>query len=573
MLKLFAWRRLVILAAALLFTYYYFPHGDDGRQEPPVTSVIDLNSSSVDGSPDGASTEVDAVSSSRLIYLEEALARTSEPVTSWSSQHISPVTLESPSPSSDLYSYTAPVVAMATATPAAQSSSTGETISFDYAFLSDSSPSAAQTSSLPTSSSVLLTHEAQVDQYYINETLHRIVYSVSTPDRQYFAIDWLANRTYNANILPHPTLQDQYVLVAQLQQNQVEWMTGTYAMHCTASFVDGMLVCNDTPQPLDIPWTPDTYCPGDPYPGPHDPRVFYGPNSAFAMYGSRSNYNCHGMWVHDLQHLIPEFNVSTIAESFPSRTDIQRPPPYREIEKNYFLFWDHDNNTYAHYDIHPDRIFAQVYPSGAVGPNLALMTTGLDIPCLDTYMPKLHPQDPGNSTSGIAYQTIHQTANSLSITLCNRTDPTCHPTPSNTFILSLFQHKIFDSDHAQYFPYILLHSQSPPFAIHAISTKSIWIHGRSRLTNQTPSPFWRTPDDVLPFHSELFFVVSMAWKSAGQRYHGYVDDEIMLGLGIEDYASAGIDVVAGDLLQDLGYCDSERVESFPSAASEGDGGG
>ena len=65
----------------------------------------------------------------------------------------------------------------------------------------------------------------------------------------------------------------------------------------------------------------------------------------------------------------------------------------------------------------------------------------------------------------------------------------------------------------------------------------------------------------------------MAWKSREQRYHGYKDDEIMLGLGIEDYASAGIDVVAGDLLQDLGYCDSERVENFPSVVSEGDGGG
>ena len=52
-----------------------------------------------------------------------------------------------------------------------------------------------------------------------------------------------------------------------------------------------------------------------------------------------------------------------------------------------------------------------------------------------------------------------------------------------------------------------------------------------------------------------------------------MDDEIMLGLGIEDYASAGIDVVAGDLLQDLGYCDSEGVESFPGTTSEGDGGG
>ena len=76
------------------------------------------------------------------------------------------------------------------------------------------------------------------------------------------------------------------------------------------------------------------------------------------------------------------------------------------------------------------------------------------------------------------------------------------------------------------------------------------------------------PDDVLPDHSELFFVVSLAWKGQSQRYHGYMDDELIIGLGIEDFTSAGIDVLARDLLQDLGYCDN--VEGRPETLFEGE---
>jgi hypothetical protein len=48
----------------------------------------------------------------------------------------------------------------------------------------------------------------------------------------------------------------------------------------------------------------------------------------------------------------------------------------------------------------------------------------------------------------------------------------------------------------------------------------------------------------------------MSWKTPGQMYHGYMDDDMFLGFGIEDSVSAGIDIRASDLLQDLGYCSS-----------------
>ena len=500
--------------------------------------------------------------------LESAAASTFTDVSaSTYSSHITEV-------SSGAWPIVVTATSMVTETSLSTQASTTETSSSSsqtWSNGSTDSPAAAESSSPFSSSSPSSTPVAlQDDQFHINETLHRIVYSTSTLDRKYFGIDWNTNGSYNPNILPHPTLQDQYVLVAQLQQNRDAWMGGSYAMHCTASFVNEVLTCNEPPQPLPIDWTLDTSCPADPNPGPQDPKIFHGPNSAFALYGSHSGFNCHGMWIQDLQHLIPEFNVSSHVDSFPSTTNIQRPAPYRDIEKNYFLFWDHENNTYVHHDISPERVYTSLSPNGAVGPNLALVTTGLDTPCLDTYMPKLNMRnetEPGD----ISYETIHQATNSLSITLCNRADPSCQPSSANTFIMSIFNHKTFYSQHAEYFPYILLFQQTPPFAAHAISTKSIWVNGRSRLTNQTPSPYYRMPDDVLPDHSELFFIVSMAWKSRDQSYHGYMDDELMIGFGIEDFLSAGIDVLAGDLLQDLGYC--ENVESRPQTLFEREGGG
>lgn len=39
------------------------------------------------------------------------------------------------------------------------------------------------------------------------------------------------------------------------------------------------------------------------------------------------------------------------------------------------------------------------------------------------------------------------------------------------------------------------------------------------------------------------------------EFHGYLDDEIVVTFGIEDQHAGGIDVVAGDLLQEIAYCD------------------
>ena len=49
-------------------------------------------------------------------------------------------------------------------------------------------------------------------------------------------------------------------------------------------------------------------------------------------------------------------------------------------------------------------------------------------------------------------------------------------------------------------------------------------------------------------------MTSLSWNTHGQKYHGYSDDVLFIAFGIEDSKTAAIDIVAGELLMDLGLC-------------------
>ena len=401
------------------------------------------------------------------------------------------------------------------------------------------------------------------NEYSVDWSRHREVFSLSTEDRKYFKIRWETLQSddsieaYNVNIIPHPTEHDQWIIAAQRQQHYFDFMSNPQVMTCSANFVDGALVCKDPPTALPIARTPG--CEGDGYPGAHDPRIFYGPDIAYLLYGSHSHFSCHGMWIHDLRMMLHQFNTSdSTAELFINPTDIQRPPPYGDVEKNYFIFWDDRKTMHVHQGLAPGRTFTQLALDGSAGPDLAPHVADIDDTCMSKYMPKLGVHE--LIGEGIKYESIHQSTNSLSVTLCKRSDPTCVPTKDNTFIMFIFHHKTYNNNHAAYYPYVMLFAETSPFAIHAISQKSIWIHGRAALSRASDSAHWRGREDEIPKgHSEMFFFTSLSWKRHGQKYHGFIDDEVFLGFGIEDSRSAGMDVLMGDLLQDLAYCSDDTA--------------
>ncbi|KKY35288.1 hypothetical protein UCDDA912_g04708 [Diaporthe ampelina] len=407
--------------------------------------------------------------------------------------------------------------------------------------------------------------------------LHTEIFSASTQDRQYFPIRMGSSKVLNPNIIPHPRLESTWIVVAQKraghdddnddddQQQQGLVVEPSLELVCNAMFIDDALTCIGTDgrgfgEPTTLPIQPTTgdvsKCTGDIAffalnVGPHDARVFYGPRDPYTIYGSNSNFNCFGQWVRDFRGLVPDWGIDVgSAEgefAAPQGTELQRPPPLGEVEKNWFLFWDSDNVHYVHYDITPrQRAFARINSDGSAGEDLARHTAAHDGACLARYLPDTAEVQPLPGS----HESVHQATNSLSVTLCRRADPDCVADDTNTFIFAVVQHKAYRDFHSVYEPYVVVFRQRAPFEMFAVSSRPVWISGRGTV----PGSGGRADT------TEMFYVTSIAWKTKGLKYHGYVDDVLFLAFGIEDERAAGIDVQAGSLLANLGLCDDAEEE-------------
>lgn len=378
---------------------------------------------------------------------------------------------------------------------------------------------------------------------------HHEVFSVSTANKKSFPIVFGHYEAINPSIIPHPTLNDTWIIVAQQQRSSLEGSVWFAELVCNAVFTDDVLACIESPLILPIATTFGDKCVGNlAYfglnVGPHDARVFYGPGTPYAIYGSNSMYTCFGQWILDFSILVDWPYNRRSGREFRAATELQRPARYRPVEKNWFAFWDELGQMYIHYDVAPQRAFAQLNYDGSVGPDLASLAKVSDDECMAMYMPSIGPE----------LESIHQATNSLAITLCGRMDPSCEPNSLNTYILTIFQHKTFYSFHSVYEPYVMLFQQRAPFEIFAISSKPIWINGRGK-PGQGKRPDAMDADQSEPWNqTEMFYVTSMSWKTQGQTYHGFRDDVLFIGFGIEDASTAGIDIVAGDLLEGLNFC-------------------
>lgn len=388
---------------------------------------------------------------------------------------------------------------------------------------------------------------------------HHGVFSVSTEDEAYFFLDFGEREGINPSVIPHPFLNDTWIMVAQQGGNAKDKKSVWFSeLVCDAVFKeDGGLECIKPPVILPIAATvgDGEKCGGDLgyfalNIGPHDARVFHGPSAPYTIYGSNSAHTCFGQWMQDFRLLVDWgvefFDGNRLA------TEIQRPHPYGPIEKNWFVFWDTNEQMYAHYDVAPKRVFAKLEHDGSVGPDLAPFAAGNDDGCLAKYIP--------STALDSDLESIHQATNSLSITMCKRSEPSCEVNDENTFILHIFQHKTFYAFHSVYEPYAMLFKRTAPFEIHGISSKPLWIYGRGKLVD-SPAPASAAAPVPAPIeheqlrnHTEMFYVTSLSWKNHGQQYHGYSDDVLFIGFGIEDKNTAAIDIVAEDLIGDIGLC-------------------
>ncbi|GAB1320026.1 hypothetical protein MFIFM68171_10236 [Madurella fahalii] len=365
-----------------------------------------------------------------------------------------------------------------------------------------------------------------------NET-HTEIFSASTPTGGYFKVRF-GEYAFNPNIIPHPSQNDTWIIMAQLWDHPSAHDAFSAEVGCNARFLGGALVCIDKVRVLPISPTHGAKCEGEIgffrlNVGPHDARVFYGPRKPYTIYGSNSAFTCFGMWMRDFRKLVDWGFERSIPDDFEVGTELQRPEPYSPVEKNWFVFWDGDDRMHAHYNIYPKRAFARLGSDGSAGRDLAPVVAAHDERCMKRYLPKPPPR----------IESIHQATNALKVTLCDRADWLCKPDDSNTFILTIIQHKRFYNWHSEYEPYAVLFHQRAPYELYAISKKPLWISGRRRVSDT---------------RTDMFYVTSANWRDRGVKYHGFLDDVLFLGFGIEDKEAGGIDVKAADLLVDLGLC-------------------
>lgn len=376
---------------------------------------------------------------------------------------------------------------------------------------------------------------------------HNVVYSNTTTDGKYFLVNFGTEyEGMNPNIIAHPVMADTWIVVAQQYKPPNITSVWFTELVCDAALQNGELKCIKSPMILPIAGTHSSLCHGEVVHfnmniGPHDARVFNGPDAPYIVYGSQSAHACFGQWMQDFRRLVEWPGIPPLIDPFVHATDLQRPPPYGIMEKNWFAFWDVHGETYLHHDIAPRRVFSKLNLDGSVSEDLAPFASSKDEECWRGHL----------ESATLPYKSIHQATNSLSITLCNRHDSSCEKTNDNTYIMEIFQHKSYDHFHSTYEPYVMLFKQVAPFEMHAISSKPIWINGRGAPGEKRPQGH---EEDASWNETEMIYVTSISWKNAGQKYHGYVDDVMFLGFGIEDQQAGAVDVVAADVLRGLNLC-------------------
>jgi hypothetical protein len=380
------------------------------------------------------------------------------------------------------------------------------------------------------------------------------IFSLTTANKKYFFIDFGDKEAINPNLIPHPTASDTWIIVAQYDKDEM----GANApivfeeLICLAVFEDGVLRCVRSATVLPVKDTPGGNCKDklkwfNLSHGPHDARVFWGPEKPYIVFGSNSQYTCFGLYIQDFRMLVQDgpnggydltgSTMDSLAQApqddswFREATEMKRPLPWGPVEKNWFPFWDPEGNMYVHYDVAPRRVFAKIDDTGSIGPDLAPQALGTDEKCLAKYMPSVAPEN----------ESVHQSTNSLRITMCKRADPACTVTADNTFIMAIFQFKSYYSFHGVYEPYVMLFHEQAPFEVRGISRKPLWIHGREAVPDRNTT--------------DMLYVTSMSWKQHGSRYHGYLDDEMFIGFGVEDERPAAVDLLASSLVEGIGLCD------------------
>jgi hypothetical protein len=275
--------------------------------------------------------------------------------------------------------------------------------------------------------------------------------------------------------------------------------------------------------------------------------------------------------------------------SYPSLTELTRNPARDRspIEKNWMLFFTPDE-AYVQYELSPQRgrAFAKLLGGGLTTPNL---TDPLELPCLPTAAASTGiSRGNGDASSGssspmdLGSGTWHQATNSLRLVLCRRADARCRPTATNTVFFAVVHRKRSNALHLplRYERFVVVWAAAPPFGMLGVSRHPLL------MANETASGWlaaenwddWAGHDDGdgdgtdgndgrgvgggagRGLWAGFTYTVSIAyaWRGPGDevafKNTGFLDDEVIVSIGVNDGGQVFARVPAQELLQCLKAC-------------------
>ena len=246
--------------------------------------------------------------------------------------------------------------------------------------------------------------------------------------------------------------------------------------------------------------------------------------------------------------------------SYSTLTELTRNPASDRypIEKNWMMFFPSGSSSFVHYEMSQKtgRTFAKLLGGGLTTTNL---TDPLEISCL--------PETLENQTDvSLKDASWHQATNSLRLILCNRFDTECAAKAETTVFFAIIhrKHSNLLKLPLRYERYAMVWSATPPFSMLGISKYPIQLANET-ANGWTAEENWDDEpqalgDDKHMWPKTFTYTVSIAYAwgrpndEAEDKNLGYLDDEVILGIGIDDEGQGYSIVKVRSLLQCLRAC-------------------
>jgi hypothetical protein len=184
-------------------------------------------------------------------------------------------------------------------------------------------------------------------------------------------------------------------------------------------------------------------------------------------------------------------------QTYSTLTELTRNPSWTRLpyEKNWFLFSPSTSTTYIHYTLTPNsRTFAKLIGGGLSTKNL---TSQQERSCLLDISEQEISQQPA-----LANGTWHQATPALKLILCNRKDKNCIASNRNTIFFAGIHRKHTNQLGlpVRYERYFFVWSASPPFSVLGISAHPV-LFANETMTGWNAQETW---DDMLSTSKDYY---------------------------------------------------------------------